>query len=288
MGSVAQDATGDSEKEEQAKAEAAALAELEAIGWTREGQGDLKSRATIGIPKGYRFTNGAGAGKVLEMFGNLPTGRELGMLTTEGFGPWIIFEFDESGYVKDDEKDELDADSLLATLKEGQKHGNERRKEMGLEELELVGWAMPPKYNTETNNLEWGTIVRSATGGDSINYNTRLLGRRGVMEVALVCEPNELQGLLPQYQSILAGYDFIDGERYAEFRQGDRMAEYGLTALVAGGAAVAASKMGLFAKLGALFAKLGKGAILLVIAVGVGLKKLLGKLLGARQDPTQS
>jgi uncharacterized membrane-anchored protein len=108
------------------------------------------------------------------------------------------------------------------------------------------------------------------------------------MEVALVCSPDELQALLPHYQSILAGYDYIDGERYAEFRQGDRMAQYGLTALVAGGAAVAASKMGLFAKFGAFFAKLGKGAILLVVAAGVGLKKLLGKLLGARQDPTQS
>ena len=287
-GARAQDAAGGSEEEQRAQAEAAALAKLEAVGWTREGLGQLKSRATIGIPKGYRFTDGGGAGKVLEMFGNLPTGRELGLLTTEGFGPWIIFEFDESGYVKDDEKDELDADALMATLKEGQKHGNARRKEMGLEELELVGWAMPPKYNAETNNLEWGTIVRSASGGDSVNYNTRLLGRRGVMEVALICEPDELQALLPQYQSILTGYDFIDGERYAEFRQGDRMAEYGLTALVAGGAAVAASKMGLFAKLGAFFAKLGKGAILLVIGIGVGIKKLLGRLLGARQDPTQS
>lgn len=273
---------------EQAEAEKAFLEKIEALGWKRDGVGDLKGRATIAIPSGFRFTSGDGTGKLLSLFGNIPSNRELGMLTTEGFGPWIIFEFADTGYVKDDEKDELDADSLLKTLREGQAYGNERRREMGLEELELVGWAMPPKYNIETNNLEWGTIVRSASGGDSVNYNTRLLGRHGVMEVALVCSPDELQDLLPQYQSILAGYDYIDGERYAEYRQGDRMAQYGLTALVAGGAAVAASKMGLFAKLGAFFAKLGKGAILIVVAVGVGLKKLFGKLLGARQDPSQS
>jgi uncharacterized membrane-anchored protein len=253
----------------------------------RQGTAVLASRAGRVLLVEDDEINRLVAGKLLEMFGNLASGRELGMLTTEGFGPWIIFEFADTGYVKDDEKDELDADSLLKTLREGQAYGNERRREMGLEELELVGWAVPPKYNIETNNLEWGTIVRSASGGDSVNYNTRLLGRRGVMEVALVCSPDELQALLPQYQSILAGYDYIDGERYAEFRQGDRMAQYGLTALVAGGAAVAASKMGLFAKFGAFFAKLGKGAILLVVAAGVGLKKLLGKLLGARQDPTQ-
>jgi uncharacterized membrane-anchored protein len=43
--------------------------------------------------------------------------------------------------------------------------------------------------------------------------------------------------------------------------------------------------MGLFAKLGVFFAKLGKGAILIVIGVLAGLKKLLGKLFGARQPP---
>jgi len=281
---LGQESGGERTAEDQEKAEKEALDQIEALGWKRDGVGELQDRATIAIPQGFRFTSGPGTGKLLEIFGNLPSGRELGMLTTEGFGPWIIFEFADTGYVKDDEKDELDADSLLKTLREGQAYGNERRREMGLEELELVGWAVPPKYNIETNNLEWGTIVRSASGGDSVNYNTRLLGRRGVMEVALVCSPDELEALLPQYQSILAGYDYVDGERYAEFRQGDRMAQYGLTALVAGGAAVAASKMGLFAKLGAFFAKLGKGAILLVIGVGVALKKLFGRLLGARQD----
>lgn len=286
-GALAQENAVEPTAAQEAKAEKKALEAMESLGWKREGLGELQGKATIAIPQGFRFTSGEGTGKLLEMFGNIASGRELGMLTTEGFGPWIIFEFDEIGYVKDDEKDELDADSLLKTLREGQAYGNERRREMGLEELELVGWAVPPKYNIETNNLEWGTIVRSASGGDSVNYNTRLLGRRGVMEVALVCSPEELQGLLPQYQSILAGYDYIDGERYAEYRQGDRMAQYGLTALVAGGAAVAASKMGLFAKLGAFFAKLGKGAIVLVVGLAVGLKKLLGKLLGARQDPTQ-
>ncbi len=271
----------------QAEAERAMLDQIEAIGWTREGLGRLGSRAQISIPAGWRFTDGNGTRKLLEMSGNLNSGRELGMLTVEGFGPWVIFEFDDVGYVKDDEKDELDADKLLATLKEGQRHGNERRKELGIEPLELVGWAVPPKYNSETHNLEWATIVRSTSGGDSVNYNTRLLGRRGVMEVALVCSPDELETVMPRYQAMLSDYEYLDGERYAEFRQGDRMAEYGLTALVAGGAAVAASKMGLFAKLGAFFAKLGKGLIVLVIAAGVALKSLFGRLLGARQDITR-
>ncbi len=272
---------------DQEAARAEALEKIESFGWSREGFGQLADHAQIAIPQGWRFTEGDGTRKMLEISGNLASGRELGLLTVEGFGPWVIFEFDDVGYVKDDEKDELDADKLLATLKEGQRLGNERRKELGMEPLDLVGWAVPPKYNTETNNLEWATIVRSASGGDSVNYNTRLLGRRGVMEVALICNPDELEELMPRYQSMLTGFEYLDGERYAEFRQGDRMAQYGLTALVAGGTAVAASKMGLFGKLGAVFAKLGKGVIVLIIGVGVALKSLLGRLLGARQDITR-
>jgi uncharacterized membrane-anchored protein len=222
---------------------------------------------------------------MLQMYDNIPSNRELGMLTTEGLGPWIIFEFDETGYVKDDDKDELDADSLLKTLREGQEAGNVRRREMGIEELELLGWAVPPRYNSLTHNLEWATRVRSKNGGgESINYNTRLLGRKGVMEVALVCGPDELDRLIPEYQSIMSGYQYTEGESYAEYREGDKVAQYGLAALVAGGAAVAAGKMGLFAKLSGLIAKLGKGIIVVVIALGATIKKLYEKLTGKRPE----
>jgi uncharacterized membrane-anchored protein len=51
---------------------------------------------------------------------------------------------------------------------------------------------------------------------------------------------------------------------------------------VAGGAAVAAGKMGLFAKLGVVFAKLGKGIIVLVVGVGVAIKSFLTKFFGQK------
>jgi len=220
------------------------------------------------------------------MYGNPPTSRELGMLTTEGLGPWIVFEFDESGYVKDDEKDSIDAEEMLSSLRAGQREGNKYRREHGLPELEILGWAVPPRYNEKTHNLEWGTRLKSSDSeGISINYNTRLLGRRGVMEVTLVCEPEEMEKMLVEQEKILTGFSYIQGERYAEFREGDKVAKYGLTALIAGTGAFAAAKMGLFGKLGVFFAKLGKGAIVLVVGVLAVVKKFFGKLFGARQTP---
>ncbi|WP_395745015.1 DUF2167 domain-containing protein [Prosthecobacter sp.] len=262
------------------------LDDIEKVGWVREGAGDLGKVATVAIPKGYRFTHGSGTSRVLELFGNLPMSSASGMLTTEGFGPWIIFSYDESGHVKDDEKDKIDADELLQFKREEVQAANEERKKRGLNELALAGWAIPPRYNENTHTLEWALQVQNVkTGGISINYETRLLGRTGVMEVQLVCSPEELQPLLAEFQKILSGYSYVEGQRYAEFRPGDKVAEYGLTALVAGTGAVAAAKMGLFSKLGVFVAKLGKGIILVIAGALAGLKKLFGKLFGSRQPP---
>lgn len=262
------------------------LQDMEKVGWTREGAGDLGGVAKVAIPKGYRFTHGAGASQVLELFGNLPMPSASGMLTTEGFGPWIIFDYDDSGHVKDDEKDKIDADALLETKREQVAASNETRKKRGLNELAIAGWAIPPRYNEKTHTLEWALQVKSVkSGGISINYETRLLGRTGVMEVQLICAPEELQPLLGEFQKIMTGFEYIEGQRYAEFREGDKVAKYGLTALIAGTGAFAAAKMGLFGKLGLFFAKLGKAAILLVIGALAVAKKFLGKLFGARQQP---
>jgi uncharacterized membrane-anchored protein len=255
---------------------------VEKFGWTRQGTGKLGDRAEIVIPKDWRFTDGSGTRQLMVLYGNPATDRELGTLAQEGIGnpPWIIFEFDESGYVKDDDKDELDANALLESLQEGQKAGNEYRRKQGMDELELLGWAVPPRYNEKTHNLEWATKIHSigAPADEiSINFNTRLLGRKGVMEVTLVCEPEELNAMIAEQEKILTGFSYIEGERYAEFRSGDKIAEYGLTGLVAGGAAFALAKSG-------FFTKFAKPLIIAAIAGLAAIKKFFGKLFGARQQ----
>ena len=258
------------------------MEQVEKFGWTRQGSGKLGDRAEIVIPKNWRFTDGNGTRQLMALYGNLASNRELGTLAKEGSGnpPWIIFEFDDSGYVKDNDKDDLDADALLDSLQEGQKVGNEFRRKQGMEELEILGWAVPPRYNEKTHNLEWATKIHSigAPADEiSINFNTRLLGRKGVMEVTLVCDPADLDAMIAEQEKILTGFSYIEGERYAEFRSGDKIAEYGLTGLVAGGAAFALAKSG-------FFTKFAKPLIVAAIAGLAAIKKFFGKLFGARQQ----
>ena len=77
----------------------------------------------------------------------------------------------------------------------------------------------------------------------------KLLGRHGVMTVTLVAGPEELAGALPRTEAVLAGYRFRPGSTYAEYIPGkDKLAEFGLTALVVGGAGAALVQSGLLAR----------------------------------------
>jgi uncharacterized membrane-anchored protein len=68
--------------------------------------------------------------------------------------------------------------------------------------------------------------------------------RRTCRERSLPIEQPTQFELVINLKPALASYSFVPGERYSEFRSGDRVAEYGLGTLVLGGAAAVAVKSG--------------------------------------------
>lgn len=261
----------DAELEEpESPEQAAARRMFESIQWLQgPAEGKLGTRATVLTPEGLQFANASDTRKLLELMQNQPSNRELGMVATPNIDWFVVFEFDESGYVSDEDKDDLDADALMDSLREGQEYGNEERKRRGWDTLELVGWARPPYYDENTRNLEWATRLRSSTGGESVNHNSRALGRHGVMELTLVCGPDEYEAILPKFHELIKGFKYVEGERYSEFTSGDKVAQYGLTALIAGGAGAVAAKTG-------LLSKFWKFIVAGVVGLGALLKKVFG------------
>ncbi|MBN1498756.1 MAG: DUF2167 domain-containing protein [Spirochaetes bacterium] len=116
---------------------------------------EIGKLAEIQVPKGYHFAAGDDTRKIMEYYGNQPTDRELGYIAPVTEDWFMLFEFDETGYVKDDDKDSLDADAILKSIDEGNKEANKWRKENGMEPLEVTGWYKEPAYDTITNNVEW-------------------------------------------------------------------------------------------------------------------------------------
>ena len=215
----------------------------------------IGSKAKIVIPEGYVFLGKKDTAKFMELSENIPSGKQY-MFAPEDLSWFAVFEFDSVGYVEDDE--ELDTNSILETLKRGTEQGNTARRENGWGTMSIKGWEFKPRYDKQNNLLEWAIIaINDTDNSEIINYKTRILGRSGVMKVVLVADPLELTSSVNSFKSALVGYDFVDGEKYSEFKKGDRMAEFGLAALVAGGAAALATKKGFWAAIvaGALAAK---------------------------------
>jgi uncharacterized membrane-anchored protein len=258
------------------------------IDWERGPvRGFLGDVAEIDVPETCGLADRKGTKQFLEATENPVGGNELAVLfckgTSDSSKAWfVVFSYDATGYVKDDEKSSLDAAAILETLQEGTEAGNQIRRRRGWEELLLLGWSRSPYYDEATNNLTWSTRVKSKSDTDeTINHSVRLLGRGGVMNADLVASQEDMGTAVPVFDSLLTSYAFVEGQRYAEWKPGDKVAEYGLTALIAGGAGVAAAKLGLFGKAWKLILSIliaGKKAIVvLVVGIGAWIKKLLSK-----------
>lgn len=234
--------------------------------------------AELNLPAGYVFLNAADTRKLQEAMGNVPDGDEVGLAApaADDASWFVIFDYRDVGYVKDDDKDEIDADAILSGIREGTEEANKVRKQRGIPGIHVVGWEAPPSYDARTHNLTWGILGQDDEGGQVVNFNVRLLGRNGYVSATLVEDSAKIAAARPHLDTLLGSFSYTSGNRYAEFRPGDKVAEYGLVALVAGGAGAVAAKTGLFAVLAKLFAKAGKAVVLLLVAAAAGLKKLLG------------
>ncbi|HEY4373091.1 MAG TPA: DUF2167 domain-containing protein [Burkholderiales bacterium] len=257
------------------RAEQRMLAELKKLQW-QEGptEGRIGTQASIKVPKDYVFLDEKNTRRFLEINGNPPADHHY-MIAPRSLSWFAVFSFEESGYVKDDEK--IDADSLLKSLKESDGPSNEQRKRLGMGSLYTVGWEVPPHYDNSTRRLEWGMRLRADDNTPVINYTSRLLGRKGVMSAILVSSPQTLAADTRAFQTALRDFDYVPGEKYSEYKSGDKIAEYGLAALILGGAAAVATKKGFWAVIGGFFAAFWKLLAGVAAAGFAGLRSMFRK-----------
>jgi uncharacterized membrane-anchored protein len=259
---------------EQSPAEKAFYAELDKLQWVKGPTTvTVTDNAKLQIPAGYVYLDTANTDKYLELNQNLAGGTEV-LVAPEDLSWSAYLSFDDDGYVKDDDK--IDAAALLKSLQEGAEEGNKERQKRGWPALHVVDWAVPPAYNAANQRLEWATLLESE-GGRSANFSTKLLGRRGHTTVILASRPEDLGAARPALEAVLGGFAFNQGERYADWVPGDKVAEYGLAALVLGGAAAIATKKGLWAVIGGFLIAKAKLLIGGVVALGAGFRKFFGK-----------
>jgi uncharacterized membrane-anchored protein len=245
------------------------------------------AHATLALLPGYSFLSATDAQKVLaDLWGNPPDKDVLGMIVP-GETPsvlvdentWaVIVTYSDDGHVKDDDASSIDYNDLLKDMKKGTEESSAARVKQGYPAIELVGWATPPHYDAATHKLYWARdlkFTKDGHSGRSLNYDIRVLGRHGYLQLSAVAPLTLLPKVEADMPKVLAMTEFDPGVRYTDFSPStDKVAAYGIAALVAGGIA---AKAGLFAKLGLLLLGLKKFLIIGVIAVGAAIKKLFSR-----------
>ena len=255
--------------------ENATLQKVQALSWKDTATpGNIAGKATFKLDGGLRLLDAPNTSEFLTLQGNLPQANSY-TVAKRNLEWFSVFSFAPEGYVVDNEK--IDADELLKTLKERNAQSESERKSKGLPSLFLEGWFIPPRYDEITKRIEWATLLRTEGGEKSVNFSTKILGRSGHMSIILVSDPEHLNVDIKEFKSALNGFEFVQGERYAEWKQGDKVAEYGLGALVLGGAAAVATKKGLWAVLGGLLAGGWKILVGLAVAAIAGLGSFFKK-----------
>ena len=245
--------------------------EMQKLNWTSgPAVFPLSGKASIKLPESASAVSGADSDQFLKLTGNLPT---PGTTIIVGGNWWATFDYEDSGYIKDDDK--IDADALLKQIQASDGPANEERRRLGMPELHTDGWYAPPRYDPQTHNLEWGIRLHASDDPQPvINYTVRMLGRSGYERAVLVSTPDTLDQDVGEFRAMLADFDFNAGQKYREFKPGDHVAEFGLAALVAGGAAAAATKTGFWKVLAGALAAGWKLVIAAVVALFVGIGNL--------------
>ncbi|MDN2674997.1 DUF2167 domain-containing protein [Janthinobacterium sp. SUN026] len=242
--------------------------------------------ATLDLPANFRYLSPTDAERVLvDAWGNPPGMVSLGMivpaktsvLERDSWG--VIVTYEKEGHIKDDDADSIKYDELLKDMQASVLENNAERKKQGYPGIHLMGWAEKPSYAKDTHKLYWAKDLMVDGGEHSLNYNVRVLGREGVLNLNAIASMQQIEAIKKEMQQVTAFTEFTEGNRYTDFdSKTDKVAEYGLAALVAGGVA---SKLGLFGKLLALLLAFKKVLILAVVGGGAAIVRFFS---GKRKD----
>lgn len=242
----------------------------------------LRDLATIRLSDPYSFIPAAEAAVFLQALGNTTNDSFLGLIIPKQEPFWFVtIYYTDSGYVSDEDAKDWNADELLQSLKDGNDIANKVRAERGITALDVVGWVERPAYDGTTHRLVWSILAKDrGTTDTTINYNTYALGRQGYFELNLVTGEDAIAQDKKHAGVLLSALDYRPGERYSDYNAStDRVAEFGLAALIGG---VAAKKLGLLAVIGVALAKFWKVILIAVALGGGGLMKLF------RRKPPQA
>ena len=241
-----------------------------------------KAGATLNMGEDFYFLGSKDARKIIEQHWNNPEDDTvLGMIFAKGtnqdfYNYAVEVKFEKTGYVNDKDAVNIDYDNLLNDLKKSARKSNSQREKLGYPAITVQGWAADPKYDSEMHRLHWAKLLKfDGQDSNTLNYNLRVLGRKGVLQFNFIAEETGLDAVNADLTKVAQIAQFDEGHRYSDFNATtDKVAEYGVAGLIVGG--LAAKKLGL---IGILLLFLKKGWFLIIAALA-----FIGKLFKKKSN----
>lgn len=247
------------------------------------------AKAHFNLGDEFRYLDQAQARQVLEdLWGNPPDESVLGMIVprspalTDDDSWAVVVTYSDDGYVSDEDASKIDYTELLETMQEEIRDSNPERVKAGYGSIDLVGWAVPPRYDAGSKKLYWAReLAFNDQANHTLNYDIRVLGRHGYLSLNAISGMNNLDAVRSGMDRLLPMTEFDRNATYADHNpRTDKIAAYGVASLIGGGLA---AKAGLFAKLGLLLAKFWKLLLIGLVVLGGSVGKLFGR---GRNKPT--
>ena len=248
-----------------------------------------QAHATLHLGDRYYFLPADEARAVLtKVWGNPPDDAVLGMVFEKNATifdqVWsAVVTYEDTGYVPDKDAKSQDYDTVLENMRSGEPSVNASRQKGGYPTIHLVGWAQQPSYDPASHSLIWARDLQfSDSKADTLNYDVRLLGRKGVLSLNMVSDMTHLSDVRMAAADFGKAASFEAGSAYADYDKSiDKTAEYGLAGLVAAGAGIVVAK-----KLGLLAILLGfkKFILIGIVAIGAAMRRWWGKIFHRNRD----
>ncbi len=227
--------------------------------------------ATLDLEQNFKYLDPEQTNQLLQDWGNPPQ-ESLGMIVPDSLNPYlwegwaVVIDYVEDGYIKDEDAQEIDYDELLSSLQDDAIEDSKNRRAAGYGGYNVVGWAESPYYDEDAKKLYWAKeLAFDGTESSTLNYDIRVLGRRGYLQLNAVANTEQLASVKVSMQDLLARVEFNEGHTYFDFDPSvDQVAAYGLGALVAG---KLAAKAGILKVVGVFLAKFWK--VLLIAGGGL-------------------
>ena len=247
--------------------------------------------AQLKLPEGFKFLDAAQSKYIIhDVWGNPEREDVLGMVFPKDGGPFadssfaFVVSFEETGYVKDKDADEIDYKQMLKEMQDSEADASQERSKNGYEAIHILKWAQSPFYDKDHKVLHWAKEIKFGASDDhTLNYDVRVLGRRGILSLNAVASMSELALVKSNINQVLTMAAFTPGNTYNEFdSNSDKVAEYGIGALVAGGIL---AKTGVFAMIGKFLLAAWKFVAIGIVAIVAALKKFIGRKKDSSEVP---